>query len=134
MARKWPEMVVKWPFQKVVSFLTKQTLLETWNCNSSFQYFRSRQDRKTNSLRLDKFVLRSTELQSRQTENEKFLILNLWDDLCDNHFDWSKKLCQILLPNSRHPFYYCINLELIREGSCVSSPFSNARQFSVCQC
>ena len=26
MAIKWPEMVVKWPFQKVVSFLTEQTL------------------------------------------------------------------------------------------------------------
>ena len=26
LAIKWPEMLVKWPFQKVVSFLTEQTL------------------------------------------------------------------------------------------------------------
>ena len=29
MATRWPEMVVKWPFQKVVSFLSKQTLLSS---------------------------------------------------------------------------------------------------------
>ena len=95
-------------------------ILETWNQNSSVQYFRRRQDRKTNSL-----VLFLGEVTARQIcfeiywpllmsdRNEKFLILNLWVDLCDNHFDWSKKLCQILLPNSRHPFYDCINLGLI---------------------
>ena len=41
LAIKWPEMVVKWPFQKVVSFLTEQTLctLYTYHCPESNMYY-----------------------------------------------------------------------------------------------